>query len=310
MKFKNSLWINRSTDFTKKYFLDYSNIQFFTPSWLKFTLLSESETTVTFQVKIGFYNCTWDSWITKMPNGFKDVLQTGLFHKFVHTHTFKESYKGCYIEDELNIQVTHFQILNKILAPFLYFFLKQAFNQRNETCYKLLYDFKAETPYISSYDRLLLLKRKFELTNDLYLIPIFLGTQKLHRFQRLAKRIAFLLPKMIQRHIEHFDQINNRVIHDIKAKDFGDLEPMKKFEAYLNWEQERIIAPNFWKTKSQYPRLYWPLFNIFYYSEKKLKFRYLTLSFSKTSARKKFSLKLMAKVLEDYNPKRLLELSF
>jgi len=313
MNFKNSLWINKTEVDTKNYFLDYSNIQYFTPSWLKFTLLNQEAvlpeiTKVTFQVQILSFRFKWDADVSMLSNGFQDELKLNFFHSFSHRHTFSQKAQGCYIEDELNIQVFRFPLLNKVLAPFLHFGLKQAFNERNDTCYKLLFDYNKTVPYVSCYDRLLLLKRKFELTEDLYLIPIFLATKKLYQIQMRLKRFSFLIPKTIEKHLHHFDQINNRVIQQVNTLDFNKVADKDKFKTYLDWEQESIVAPYFWQLKSLLPKIYAPILGLFYFHEKELKFRYFSLSFGKMSSRKRFSYKFMRKITDDYNPKRLMDL--
>lgn len=95
------------------FFSDASNLEFLTPSWLKFKILTESPmfmgsgTKIDYELKLHGIPINWQSAITSWdpPHKFIDEQTKGPYTQWVHVHEFVESQNGILIKDMVEYQV-------------------------------------------------------------------------------------------------------------------------------------------------------------------------------------------------------------
>jgi ligand-binding SRPBCC domain-containing protein len=229
MKLQYETWSNKKSEELTDYFLDYTNINFFTPFWMKFSVIESSETQVIFSVKTPLYKMHWKSLIEKTQFGFIDRLQSGPFHSFIHQHEFIPFKNGTIIKDTLSIELTKSKLINSLLAPFITFFLNIAFEDRETKSYDLLFNQINLRPYTAIENRISETMNLYESSGLKYFQLYAHATKLLEKYKRL-------LPN-------EYDIINNeiyRAIIEIKSTAKSQEEQL---DDYLYWEQKTIVSP-------------------------------------------------------------------
>ena len=95
------------------FFSDASNLEFLTPPWLNFNILTElpilmkAGTQINYELKLHRIPVKWQSDITTWdpPTRFVDEQTKGPYTKWVHSHEFAESSHGILIKDRVEYQV-------------------------------------------------------------------------------------------------------------------------------------------------------------------------------------------------------------
>jgi len=229
MRLQYETWSNKKSNELTDYFLDYTNINFFTPFWMKFSVIESNETQVIFSVKTPFYKMKWKSLIERTQFGFIDRLQSGPFHSFIHQHEFIPFKNGTIIKDTLNIELTKNALVNSILGPIVTIFLNIAFSDRESKSYELLFNQIYLKPYTAIEDRVRETMILYESSGYKYFKLYAHATKLLDKYKKV-------LPK-------EYDIINNEVYTAIIENKSTANSQEEQLDDYLFWEQKTIVSP-------------------------------------------------------------------
>ena len=281
MIFQYETWSNKPTIELTDYFLDYSNINFFTPFWMKFSVIESSNDEVVFKVVTPIKTLKWKSLIERTQYGFLDRLENGPFHSFNHKHEFIPFHGGTIIKDSLNIELTKLKKLNTILEPFIKIFLNLAFRDRELKSYQLLFNPVTFNSYTA-------IEKRIEKTMDLYAST---GSKYFYLYAfatKLLNRYNAILPR-------EYDLINNEVYNGIISNKSSANTQEDQLEDYLYWEQKTIVSPllSILLKRSFLKRL---LSRIFIFISLKENIFFVSLCFHKEKTRIKFTKMLFNKM--------------
>jgi ligand-binding SRPBCC domain-containing protein len=229
MIFHYETWSNKPANELTDYFLDYSNINFFTPFWMKFSVIESNKNEVIFKVVTPISKFKWKSLIERTQFGFIDRLQNGPFYSFTHKHEFIPFHAGTIIKDSLNIELTRFKLLNTIIHPILKIFLNLAFKDRELKSYQLLFNPISLHKYTAIEKRIEEALSLYDSSGFKYIKLYAFATRLLNKYQRI-------LPS-------EYDLINNEVYNGIIENKSNAKTQLEQLDYYLYWEKKTIVSP-------------------------------------------------------------------
>ncbi len=123
-EFRNEIWIPRTSDEIFDFFSDAANLDYLTPEWLHFRILTPRPIAMAEGTEIDYYlrlrglPLRWRSRITRWdpPNFFVDEQVRGPYRSWIHEHHFRPTAGGTMVEDHVRYAVWGGVVANRFLV--------------------------------------------------------------------------------------------------------------------------------------------------------------------------------------------------
>lgn len=122
----SSLFIHRPRAEVFDFFADARNLEFITPPWLRFNVLTPSPIAmrvgvlIDYKLKVRGFPMRWQSEITawEPPHRFIDEQRRGPYRLWIHEHTFVEQDGGTLVNDKVEYSVPGGALVRRLfVAP-------------------------------------------------------------------------------------------------------------------------------------------------------------------------------------------------
>ena len=120
---ETELWLPRARDQVFAFFADPRNLQRLTPTWLRFEILTPSESIhrgalLDYRLRLRGIPIRWQSEIEvwEPPYRFVDRQTRGPYSLWVHEHTFAEKDHGTLVSDKVEYRVRGGRLVQKFLV--------------------------------------------------------------------------------------------------------------------------------------------------------------------------------------------------
>ncbi|MBM3771850.1 MAG: SRPBCC family protein [Acidimicrobiia bacterium] len=149
MRLTTKTWLPVPRDLVFAFFSSSENLEFLTPDWLQFEILSErpiamrAGTLIDYRIRLHGVPLKWRTEIAVWdpPHVFVDSQLRGPYRTWIHTHRFTEHAAGTLVEDEVDFRV----LGGRVIAWLVVRDLKRIFAHRHEALLRA-FDLPVSTP--------------------------------------------------------------------------------------------------------------------------------------------------------------------